>query len=81
MNCGAIPHELAEAELFGAEAGAFTGATRTRIGRLEAANGGTLFLDEIGTLTASAQGKLLRALQGARSNAWGTPRPARWTCG
>ena len=63
VNCGAIPLELAEAELFGAEAGAYTGATRARIGRLEAANGGTLFLDEIGDLPLPLQVKLLRALE------------------
>jgi len=63
VNCGAIPLELAEAELFGAEAGAYTGATRARIGRLEAANGGTLFLDEIGDLPLMLQVKLLRALE------------------
>jgi DNA-binding NtrC family response regulator len=63
VNCGAIPLELAEAELFGAEAGAYTGSTRTRIGRLEAANGGTLFLDEIGELPLALQVKLLRALE------------------
>lgn len=63
VNCGAIPTELAEAELFGAEAGAFTGATRQRIGRLEAADGGTLFLDEVGELPLQLQVKLLRALE------------------
>jgi sigma-54 specific flagellar transcriptional regulator A len=63
VNCGAIPHELAEAELFGAEPGAYTGASRVRIGRLEAANGGTLFLDEIGDLPLPLQVKLLRALE------------------
>jgi DNA-binding NtrC family response regulator len=63
VNCGAIPAELIEAELFGAEAGAFTGATRARIGRFEAANGGTLFLDEIGDLPLAGQVKLLRVLE------------------
>jgi DNA-binding NtrC family response regulator len=63
VNCGAIPLELAEAELFGAEAGAFTGATKLRIGRLESASGGTLFLDEIGDLPLPLQVKLLRALE------------------
>jgi DNA-binding NtrC family response regulator len=63
VNCGAIPAELIEAELFGAEAGAYTGANRTRTGRFEAANGGTLFLDEIGDLPLAGQVKLLRVLE------------------
>jgi len=63
LNCGAIPHELVEAELFGAVRGAFTGASTTRKGAFESANGGTLFLDELGELPLQAQVKLLRALQ------------------
>jgi DNA-binding NtrC family response regulator len=63
VNCAALPADLIEAELFGAEAGAYTGANKTRIGRFEAANGGTLFLDEIGTLSYAGQTKLLRVLQ------------------
>ncbi|GLP97945.1 sigma-54-dependent transcriptional regulator [Paraferrimonas sedimenticola] len=63
VNIGALPIDLLEAELFGAEAGAFTGANKTRIGRFEAADGGTLFLDEIGNLPLSGQVKLLRVLQ------------------
>ena len=63
VNVGALPKDLMEAELFGAEAGAFTGATRVRQGRFEAANGGTLFLDEIGNLSLDGQVKLLRVLQ------------------
>lgn len=63
VNVGALPMDLLEAELFGAEAGAFTGATKARIGRFEAADGGTLFLDEIGNLPLSGQVKLLRVLQ------------------
>jgi len=62
VNLGALPQELIEAELFGTEAGAFTGA-RARVGRFEAANGGTLFLDELGNLSAPGQAKLLRVLQ------------------
>ncbi|MCG8504386.1 MAG: sigma 54-interacting transcriptional regulator [Sphingomonadales bacterium] len=63
VNCAAIPENLVEAELFGVEKGAFTGATASKPGRFERAEGGTLFLDEVGTLAPSAQGKLLRALQ------------------
>ena len=63
VNCGAIPRDLIESELFGHEKGSFTGAAERRIGRFEAASGGTLFLDEIGELEASLQVKLLRALQ------------------
>lgn len=63
VNCAAIPENLIEAELFGVEKGAFTGAVQSRPGRFERANGGTLFLDEVGTLTMAAQIKLLRAIQ------------------
>src|ERR1051325_2862726 len=63
INCGAIPETLLEAELFGHEKGAFTGAVGMRQGRFEHANKGTLFLDEIGTMSLSLQTKLLRALQ------------------
>jgi DNA-binding NtrC family response regulator len=63
LNAGALPAELIEAELFGAEAGAYTGANRARDGRFEQADGGTLFLDEIGTLPANGQIKLLRVLE------------------
>ncbi|MFY8063058.1 MAG: sigma 54-interacting transcriptional regulator, partial [Usitatibacteraceae bacterium] len=63
VNCAAIPEHLMESELFGVEKGAFTGATASRPGRFERADGGTLFLDEIGTLSFTAQGKLLRAIQ------------------
>jgi DNA-binding NtrC family response regulator len=63
VNAGALPDELLESELFGAEAGAFTGAARKRVGRFEAADGGTLFLDEIGNLSYPGQMKLLRVLQ------------------
>jgi transcriptional regulator with PAS, ATPase and Fis domain len=63
VNCGAIPSELVDSELFGHKRGAFTGAVSDRKGHLEAATGGTLFLDEIGELSLPAQVKLLRALQ------------------
>lgn len=63
LNCAAIPDNLIEAELFGVERGAYTGATHSRPGRFERANGGTLFLDEITSLSLAGQSKLLRALQ------------------
>ncbi|MBI1925090.1 sigma-54-dependent Fis family transcriptional regulator [Candidatus Poribacteria bacterium] len=64
VNCAAIPHELAESELFGHEKGAFTSATSQRLGKFEVANEGTIFLDEIGDLAPEIQSKLLRVLEG-----------------
>jgi DNA-binding NtrC family response regulator len=63
INCGAIPGELLESELFGYEKGAFTGATALRLGRFELAHGGTVFLDEIGEMSPALQVKILRVLQ------------------
>jgi DNA-binding NtrC family response regulator len=74
LNCGALPSELIEAELFGAEAGAYTGATKGREGKFEAADGGTLFLDEIGNLPAAGQMKLLRVLETGRFERLGSNR-------
>jgi psp operon transcriptional activator len=63
LNCAALPDTLLETELFGHEAGAFTGATQRRVGRFEVANGGTLFLDEIANATLKAQEKILRVIE------------------
>ncbi|MCC6899365.1 MAG: sigma-54-dependent Fis family transcriptional regulator [Polyangiaceae bacterium] len=77
VNAGAIPENLVEAELFGAEAGAFTGATKARGGFFEAAHGGTLFLDEIGTLALQSQTKLLRVLQNGEIQRVGSSSPRK----
>jgi DNA-binding NtrC family response regulator len=77
VNAGALPDELLESELFGAEAGAYTGAARRRLGRFEAADGGTLFLDEIGNLSASGQAKLLRVLQSGQFERLGSSETRR----
>jgi DNA-binding NtrC family response regulator len=74
LNCGALPSELIEAELFGAEIGAYTGASRPREGKFESADGGTLFLDEIGNLSANGQMKLLRVLETGRFERLGSNR-------
>ncbi len=74
VNCGALPGELIEAELFGADSGAFTGARKARAGRFEAADGGTLFLDEIGNLPLAGQVKLLRVLETGRFERLGSNR-------
>ena len=77
MNCAALPETLIEAELFGHEAGAFTGATKARVGRFEEADGGTLFLDELGTLSMGAQERLLRSVEYGEITRIGSSRPLR----
>ncbi|MBX6423063.1 sigma-54-dependent Fis family transcriptional regulator [Thermosulfurimonas sp. F29] len=74
VNCGAIPEELLESELFGYERGAFTGATRSKPGRFELAHGGTIFLDEIAEMSPKLQVKLLRILQERRVERLGGER-------
>ncbi|HEX9931384.1 MAG TPA: phage shock protein operon transcriptional activator [Allosphingosinicella sp.] len=75
MNCAALPETLIEAELFGHEAGAFTGASKARAGRFEEADGGTLFLDELATLSSGAQDRLLRAVEYGEVTRIGASRP------
>src|SRR5689334_6879773 len=75
MNCAALPENLIEAELFGHEAGSFTGAAKTRHGRFEEADGGTLFLDELGTLSMPAQDRLLRATEYGEVTRIGASKP------
>jgi DNA-binding NtrC family response regulator len=77
VNAGALPDELLESELFGAEAGAYTGSKRLRLGRFEAADGGTLFLDEIGNLSPAGQMKLLRVLQSGEFERLGSSETRR----
>src|SRR4029079_1262220 len=75
MNCAALPENLIEAELFGHEAGSFTGAAKTRHGQFEEADGGTLFLDELATLSSPAQDRLLRAVEYGEVTRIGASKP------
>jgi psp operon transcriptional activator len=77
MNCAALPETLIEAELFGHEAGSFTGATKSRVGRFEEADGGTLFLDELATLSQGGQERLLRAVEYGEVTRIGASKPVR----
>ena len=77
LNCAALPETLIEAELFGHEAGSFTGATKARVGRFEEADKGTLFLDELATLSMGAQERLLRAIEYGEVTRIGSSRPMR----
>ncbi|MEQ7872662.1 phage shock protein operon transcriptional activator [Sphingomonas sp. ASV193] len=77
MNCAALPENLIEAELFGHEAGSFTGASKTRHGRFEEADGGTLFLDELATLSSPAQDRLLRAVEYGEITRIGASKPVK----
>ena len=77
MNCAALPETLIEAELFGHEAGSFTGATKSRVGRFEEADGGTLFLDELATLSMGAQERLLRAVEYGEVTRIGASKPLK----
>ncbi|SFR84067.1 phage shock protein operon transcriptional activator [Sphingomonas jatrophae] len=77
LNCAAMPETLIEAELFGHEAGAFTGATKARAGRFEEADGGTLFLDELATMSSGAQERLLRAVEYGEVTRIGSSRAIR----
>src|SRR5690606_17050397 len=80
INCAGLPTSIIESELFGYERGAFTGAIKQKIGRIEAANGGTLFLDEIGDLPLTVQGHLLRFLQHKTIERLGATRSIRVDC-
>lgn len=77
LNCAALPESLIDAELFGYEAGAFTGAAKARAGRFEEADGGTLFLDEVGMLTAAGQERLLRVVEYGELTRLGSTRPVQ----
>src|SRR5829696_6277533 len=77
MNCAALPETLIEAELFGHEAGSFTGAAKTRHGRFEEADGGTLFLDELASLSSPAQDRLLRAVEYGEITRIGASKPVQ----
>lgn len=77
LNCAALPETLIEAELFGHEQGAFTGATKARAGRFEEADKGTLFLDELATLSMGAQERLLRAVEYGEVTRIGSSRPIK----
>jgi len=80
LNCGGLPEALVESELFGHEAGAFTGATGSRVGKFEFANGGTLFLDEIESMPLAVQTKFLRALQERSIERVGSNKPIAVDC-
>ncbi|TDV18487.1 sigma-54-dependent transcriptional regulator [Paraburkholderia caballeronis] len=80
VNCGALPEQMFESEMFGYEPGAFTGAAKRRIGRLEHASGGTLFLDEIESMPLALQVKLLRVLQEGVLERLGSNQPVRVDC-
>lgn len=79
VNCGAIPEQLVESELFGHQRGAFTGAVKDRTGLVEEADGGTMFLDEVDTLPLASQVKLLRFLQDGEFRPLGASKPTRAT--